>query len=251
MQTCMWPSWCRCHSLSLASVKSRLVLPFWYRLTWVVPEKGPLNGCVCYTLCFKKLSPFYFLNNSVKNKSILMIFRRLNPAKNWQKNLTDLLTHLSLYFGKSKRSFSTALFIHTFLLYFLRYLRRKQTVTHLAITPKSIATLTCEKQKLFSSWWRSVVFLQTLGVLKRASCALSSVALKRSGCDVCQLKCQANNVTASFHSNHLLHWYMLPVFFVDTDQSHSTPRCAEIQPMVQQAAATSRNSSVSVHALLL
>jgi len=31
--------------LSLASVKSRLVLPFWYRLTWVVPEKGLLNGC--------------------------------------------------------------------------------------------------------------------------------------------------------------------------------------------------------------
>ena len=31
----------------LASVKSRLVLPFWYRLTRVVPEKGPLNGCVC------------------------------------------------------------------------------------------------------------------------------------------------------------------------------------------------------------
>ena len=44
---CIWPSWCYCHSLSLASVKSRLVLPFWYRLTWVVPEKGPLNGCVC------------------------------------------------------------------------------------------------------------------------------------------------------------------------------------------------------------
>jgi len=37
--------------LSLASVKSRLVLPFWYRLTWVVPEKGPLNGCVCVSLC--------------------------------------------------------------------------------------------------------------------------------------------------------------------------------------------------------
>ena len=47
MQTCIWPSWCYCHSLSLASVKSRLVLPFWYRLTRVVPEKGPLNGCVC------------------------------------------------------------------------------------------------------------------------------------------------------------------------------------------------------------
>ena len=46
VQTCIWPSWCHCHSLSLASVKSRLVLPFWYRLTWVVTEKLPLNGCV-------------------------------------------------------------------------------------------------------------------------------------------------------------------------------------------------------------
>ena len=48
MQTCTRPSWCHCHSLPLASVKSRLVLPFWYRLTRVVREKGPLNGvCVC------------------------------------------------------------------------------------------------------------------------------------------------------------------------------------------------------------
>jgi len=27
--------------------KTRLVFPFWYRLTRVVPDKGPLNGCVC------------------------------------------------------------------------------------------------------------------------------------------------------------------------------------------------------------
>jgi len=50
VQTCTWPSWCHCHSLSLASVKSRLVLPFWYRLTQVVPDKGPLNMCVCVWL---------------------------------------------------------------------------------------------------------------------------------------------------------------------------------------------------------
>ena len=43
VQTCGF----HCHSLSLASVKSRSVLPFWYRLTWVVPDKGPLNGCCC------------------------------------------------------------------------------------------------------------------------------------------------------------------------------------------------------------
>jgi len=28
-----------------------MVLPFWYRLTRVVPDKGPLNGCVC-KFCF-------------------------------------------------------------------------------------------------------------------------------------------------------------------------------------------------------
>jgi len=43
MQTCIWPSWCHCYTLSLATAKSTLVLSFWYR---VVPEKGPLNGCV-------------------------------------------------------------------------------------------------------------------------------------------------------------------------------------------------------------
>jgi len=33
--------------LSLASVKSRLLLPFWYRLTWVVPDKGLFSVRVC------------------------------------------------------------------------------------------------------------------------------------------------------------------------------------------------------------
>jgi len=48
VQTCIWPSWCQCHLLSLASVKSRLVLPFRYRLTWIVLDIGPLNDvCVC------------------------------------------------------------------------------------------------------------------------------------------------------------------------------------------------------------
>ena len=47
VQTCIWSIGCHCHSLTLASVKSRLVLPFWYWLTRVVPGKGPLCVCVC------------------------------------------------------------------------------------------------------------------------------------------------------------------------------------------------------------
>ena len=46
VQTRIWSSRCHCHSLSLASLKSRLFLPLWYWLTRVVPDKGPLNGCV-------------------------------------------------------------------------------------------------------------------------------------------------------------------------------------------------------------
>jgi len=55
VQTCIWLSWCHWHSLSLVSVKSRLVLPFWYWLTRVVLDKGPLNGCVCMCVLFKQL----------------------------------------------------------------------------------------------------------------------------------------------------------------------------------------------------
>ena len=79
VQTCIWLSWCHCHSLSLASVKSRLVLPFWYRLTWVVLDKGPLNGCVC--VCVSRLSSlsaaafelFFLCNNMWISKLLFTI----------------------------------------------------------------------------------------------------------------------------------------------------------------------------------
>ena len=59
VQTFIWPSWCHCHSLSLASVKSRLALPFWYWLTRVVPDKEPLNVCVCVCVCVCVVSPCF------------------------------------------------------------------------------------------------------------------------------------------------------------------------------------------------
>jgi len=56
-------------TVSLASLKSRLVLPFWYRLTQVVLEKGPLNGCVCvcvYCTYIRITIILEFLSNEYK-----------------------------------------------------------------------------------------------------------------------------------------------------------------------------------------
>jgi len=75
--------------------------------------------------------------------------------------------------------------------------------------------------------------------LKTAGCGLALVALKRTGCDVWQLECQASNVIASVQSDHLLRGYMLPVFFA-TDQLHHPPRSAEIQSMSQEDASAIR-----------
>jgi len=72
---------------------------------------------------------------------------------------------------------------------------------------KNVTALPCKMQNFFDLTEGNVVFLHTL------------VALRRTGCDVWQLECQASNVTASVQSDHLLHGYMLPVFFA-TDQLH-------------------------------
>jgi len=75
-----------CHSLSLASAKSRLVLSFWYRLTSVVLDKGPLNGCV-YVCC--ALNMLHMLEEAasvmvlesclaIKTVSILILFLYIN-----------------------------------------------------------------------------------------------------------------------------------------------------------------------------
>jgi len=60
VQTCIWPSWCHCYSLSLASVKSRLVLPFCFLVPAHLGSPGKraikqVCVCVCQTL-FSTLS---------------------------------------------------------------------------------------------------------------------------------------------------------------------------------------------------
>ena len=90
VQTCMWPSWCHCHSLSLASAKSRLVLPFWYWLTWVVPEKGPLNGCVCVVYLYFMMLLKYHMHCSTNTSTYQ---KRVYTNKFW------IISSISLEFG--------------------------------------------------------------------------------------------------------------------------------------------------------
>jgi len=84
---------------------------------------------------------------------------------------------------------------------------------------------------LFSSkcWWlwKEPVVLCDIG------------ALKKTDSGMWQLECQACNVTASIQNDDLLHGHMLPILFT-TDQSLHPPCSAEIRPMSQQAAATTR-----------
>ena len=61
VQTCIWPSWCHCHSLSLASVKSRLVLSFWYWLTPGSPGQRAVKR-VCMRLCVYLCRSVSFVN---------------------------------------------------------------------------------------------------------------------------------------------------------------------------------------------
>ena len=55
---------CHCYPKTLASFKSRLILPFcpfWYRLTQVVLAKGPLNVCMCVCVFFLGVPVVRFL----------------------------------------------------------------------------------------------------------------------------------------------------------------------------------------------
>jgi len=57
VQIRIWLSWCHCHSLSCSS-KSRLVLPFWCRLTQAVPDRiqegYKMVVCVCVSVCYRQ-----------------------------------------------------------------------------------------------------------------------------------------------------------------------------------------------------
>jgi len=107
VQTYIWPSWCHCHSLSLASVKSRLVFPFWYRLTRVVPDKVPLNVCVCdCVLTAASLESEYNSWHQLYERNKL----KLKSARAWMAAVFE-----NTYFTFFNWHFKTRkMFLHTF-----------------------------------------------------------------------------------------------------------------------------------------
>jgi len=87
----IWFSWCNCHPKSLSSLalfKSRLILPFWYRLTQVILEKRPLSGCSSSSsyIQTKKLSimaekpRFWWQMDSEKPRFLCWLFRYRNST---------------------------------------------------------------------------------------------------------------------------------------------------------------------------
>ena len=92
---CIWSSWCHCHPIISCSSKIRNGLPFWCRLTQVVLEKRPLNGCsssssnsskvaceqVVKIIWHKAASPPHIQSCSPGGASVhpLLIYVSLNP----------------------------------------------------------------------------------------------------------------------------------------------------------------------------
>ena len=101
LQTCIWPSWCHCHSLSLVSVKSRLVSPFWYWLTWVVPEKRAIKrACVraCYAV---SLCLWIHRKAAVEHFSLARKINQISDYNlsscSWRRLIAGKMTFLSFH----------------------------------------------------------------------------------------------------------------------------------------------------------
>ena len=142
-----------------------------------------------------------------------MIFGVLNPEKIWHQQLVHLPTspvycsHFTL--GNPKKVIFQQYYPYIQIIYVI-----SEENKLLPLYPrhvKNVTPLPCKMHNIFI-WLKVCAFLQTLVDLKWASCGLALVALKRTGCDVRQMECQASNITANIQSDHLLHGYMLQSF---------------------------------------
>ena len=94
---------------------------------------------------------------------------------------------------------------------------------------KNVIALPCKKHNLFI-WLNSLKVCSippNVSGSEKRRLRVGINGSEKTACDVWQMECQTSNVTANVQSDHLLHGYMFPVFFV-TDQLHHPPRSAEI-----------------------
>ena len=143
-----------------------------------------------------------------------MIFCVLNSEKIWHQYTCPphLHTVATLPWEIQKSHFSTVSFINTCTSDYLRYLRRKQSVTPYSLHLKNVAALLCKMHNFFISL-KVCCILPNVSGSEKSRLWVGIGAPKRTGCDVWQMECQASNVTANVQSDHLLHEYVLPVFF--------------------------------------
>ena len=105
-----------------------------------------LTFCLIDTVSPKKRSHFYFSNNSVNNKPILMIFGVLNPEKIWHQQLVHLLTspvycsHFTL--GNPKKSVFNSI-IHSYLR-LVTLSQKNKLLLHYPLHLKNVAPLLCK-----------------------------------------------------------------------------------------------------------
>ena len=136
VQTCVWPSWCYCHSLSLAPVKSRLVFPFLVGLPAHLGSPGQravkrvcvLLGIAVQCCWLQRLNATTVWPNHNTNRKSLpgsggvcpsskkLITGRRRPVRNWTCRAISslfLCRKLHLFLGKSTKTAATraALFL--------------------------------------------------------------------------------------------------------------------------------------------
>ena len=128
---------------------------------------------------------------------------------------------------------------------YLGYFRRKQTVIPTCHTPKHVTALTCELQNFFI-WLKVCCVLSNVGGSEE-----SQLWVVVGGSEKNRLWCVATGMSGKQRHSKCSEWPPSALVnassLFDTDQSHSTPRCAKIQPMQQQAAATSLNIVIHIN----
>ena len=173
--------------------------------------------------------------------------------KIWHENhLTDCPSHLSDV-ATVPREIQKSHFqqYYSYILLITYTLSHKKTNCSPLFHPPENVTTLIVNCKTFFIWLKVCCILSNVGNTKKSRLwiVISSSEKNRLWCVATGMsgkqyhsKCSEWPPSALIHASSLFRHCLI---------TYSTPRCTEIQPMSQQAAAASLNMSISIHALLL